>query len=161
MDYGKKFEELTINGQKFEAPLTLEKLGEGYSYSFDGAFYDNETRTACLRLMYNDKSLAWVYLDDCDSMDDIEGKKYNRLQFDTMVTDEVFLENTQLCGVSINSSEEELFENMGIPAVSNGKYIHYISTKEKSEDFSHIGNEIMDFYISENSGKLSIWGISM
>ena len=33
----KIFEELTINGKKHDAPLTLEKLGQEFSYSIDGA----------------------------------------------------------------------------------------------------------------------------
>ena len=152
----KIFEELTINGQKFEAPLTLEKLGEGYSHSTDGGFYDSNKRIACLRLMYNDKSLAWVYFDDCDSIDDIEEKAYSSIQFDVNTTDEEFVGKTGICGINIASTEADLINNIGIPAVSNGSYFHFICSDEKPNGHSDIENEIMKFYVSQESDEVLI-----
>ena len=152
----KIFDELTINGQKFEAPLTLEKLGEGYSHSTDGGFYDSNKRIACLRLMYNDKSLAWVYFDDCDSIDDIEEKAYSSIQFDVNTTDEEFVGKTGICGINIASTEADLINNIGIPAVSNGSYFHFICSDEKPNGHSDIENEIMKFYVSQESDEVLI-----
>ena len=111
----KIFEELTINGQKFEAPLTLEKLGEGYSYSLDGAFYDEETRTACLRLMYNDKSLAYVYLDDCNDLQDTFGKQFNCILFSLNSTSEEYRDDVSISGLNIGDDANDIISLIGIP----------------------------------------------
>ncbi len=111
----KVFEELTINGQKFTSPLNLEKLGEGYSYSTDGAFYDENTRTTCLRLMYKDKSLAWVYLDDCDSIEDISNKDFNCIAFSVNSTSEEYINNVSISGLSIGSDVNDIMALIGIP----------------------------------------------
>ncbi len=114
------FEELTINGQKFEAPLTLEKLGEGYNHSTDGGFYDESTRTVCLRLMYNGKSLAWVYLDDCDSMDDTKNKDYKAIVFSVNDIHEEYKDSININSVELLSSYEKLLNRMGTPTVDDG-----------------------------------------
>ncbi|MBR4112283.1 MAG: hypothetical protein IKK53_04550 [Ruminiclostridium sp.] len=111
----KIFEELTINDQKFEAPLTLEKLGEGYSYSLDGAFYDEETRTACLRLMYNDKSLAYVYLDDCNDLQDTFGKQFNCILFSLNSTSEEYRDDVSISGLNIGDDANDIIVSIGIP----------------------------------------------
>ncbi len=112
----KIFEELTINGQKFEAPLTLEKLGEGYSYSFDnGSFYDEETRTVCLQLLYNNKPLAWVYLDDCCEIQDTEGKQFSSIIFDLSSTSEEYRDDVSFSGLNIGDDANDIIVSIGIP----------------------------------------------
>lgn len=112
----KIFEELTINGQKFDAPLTLEKLGSEYSYSTDdGAFYDEDTRTACVRLMLNDKSLAWAYLDDCDNINDTKNKQFNAILFSSDSTDEEYRDNSFISGLKVGSDVNDIVALVGTP----------------------------------------------
>lgn len=155
----KIFEELTINGQKFEAPLTLEKIGEGYSYSLDGAFYDEETRTACLRLMYNDKSLAWVYLDDCNSMDDIEGKTYSKIQFDFSATTEELFENVAISGCGLNSTQNDIVNCLGTPCVATESYVIYTEMEFSSVDSYDLPGETITFYV--NDDKVMLFSITL
>ena len=43
----------------------------------------------------------------------------------------------------------EIINNIGIPAVSNGSYFHFICSDEKPNGHSDIENEIMKFYVSQ------------
>ena len=117
----KIFDELTINGQKFDAPLTLEKLGSEYSYSTDdGAFYDEDTRTACVRLMLNDKSLAWAYLDDCDNINDTKAKQFNAISFSSDSTYEEYRDNSFISGLKVGSDANDIVALLGTPIQLTG-----------------------------------------
>lgn len=146
----KIFEELTINGDKFETPLNLEKLGEGYSHSTDGGFYDSKKRIACLRLMYNNKSLAWVYFDDCDSIDDTN-KDYSAIVFSANDIEEEHINSVDINGIKLFSSYTELLNKMGTPAVDDGYNKNYTSDTKitKNHNFSYNEYDIK-FYVLEN-----------
>ncbi len=147
----KIFEELTINGQKFEAPLTLEKLGEGYSHSTDGGFYDSNKRIACLRLMYNGKSLAWVYFDDCDSIDDVQNKNYNYIVFSANDIDNEYTHNVSINEIELFSSYKQLLEKMGVPAVDDGYNKNYTSDNEAVENQNFSYNDYsVKFYVFDD-----------
>ncbi len=144
------FEELTINGQKFTSPLNLEKLGEGYSYSTDGAFYDSKTRTTCLRLMYNDKSLAWVYLDDCDSIEDIESKTYNKIQFDFSATAEELFGSVTISDCGINSTRNDIISRLGKPSIATESYYTYTKSVITPVDSYDFPGETITFYFNDD-----------
>lgn len=147
----KIFEELTINGQKFESPLTLEKLGEGYSHSTDGGFYDSNKRIACLRLMYNGKSLAWVYFDDCDSIDDVQNKNYNYIVFSANDIDNEYTHNVSINEIELFSSYKQLLEKMGVPAVDDGYNKNYTSDNEAVENQNFSYNDYsVKFYVFDD-----------
>ena len=147
----KIFEELTINGQKFEAPLTLEKLGEGYSHSTDGGYYDSNKRIACLRLMYNGKSLAWVYFDDCDSIDDVQNKNYNYIVFSANDIDNEYTHNVSINEIELFSSYKQLLEKMGVPAVDDGYNKNYTSDNEAVENQNFSYNDYsVKFYVFDD-----------
>ena len=147
----KIFEELTINGQKFDAPLTLEKLGEGYSHSTDGGYYDSNKRIACLRLMYNDKSLAWVYFDDCDSIDDVQNKNYNYIVFSANDIDNEYTHNVSINEIELFSSYKQLLEKMGVPAVDDGYNKNYTSDNEAVENQNFSYNDYsVKFYVFDD-----------
>ena len=150
----KAISELTINGQTFEIPLSIDKLGECFGYSNDGAFYDSKTRTTCLRLLCNDKPLAWVYLDDCDDIEDIERKIYNKIQFDFSATSDDFFENVLISECGLNSSRSDIINALGNPSVATESYLIYTKS-----DISHINSykfpgETIVFYLKDDKAIL-------
>ncbi len=137
------FEKLTINGKTYDYPLTLEKLGEGYALSDYGSFYDSENRSSCKMLTYNDKHVGYVYFEDCESLDDTDGKNITEILFVITETDEEFADNSGFGGITVNSSLEDVYEIAGTPtySLSDGIYLVYTHDPSAEDDLAFVENE--------------------
>ena len=101
--------------------------------------------------MYNGKSLAWVYFDDCDSIDDVQNKNYNYIVFSANDIDNEYTHNVSINEIELFSSYKQLLEKMGVPAVDDGYNKNYTSDNEAVENQNFSYNDYsVKFYVFDD-----------
>lgn len=122
------FEELRINGEKIEAPLTLDKLGEGFKFS-DGEYdtsYSSFDGEMYKMLNFNNKHFCSVKFVDCKDENDYN-KPFNELELSLSGTSEEYRDDITINGIGIGSTVEEVIEKLGIPNSEFGGGFVYTS----------------------------------
>gem|GEM_PF-4835492 len=116
----KIFEELTINGKSFEAPLTIEKIGNEFDISEDSISYINEKKVLAAFLMSNEEEIGVVYLDNHSENEDNTRKEVLYIH-----TSSIFMKGKNkaidvfIGGIGIGSPDESVIKSLGIPRNAN------------------------------------------
>lgn len=114
--FEKVFDELRINGKRIEAPLTFDKLGEGFEFSDDeyDTTYSSSNGKINKMLKLKDKYLCSVTFIDCIDENDYN-KPFHALELSLAGTNEENRDNITINGIGIGSTVEETIEKFGIP----------------------------------------------
>ena len=116
----KIFEALTINGQKFEAPLTIEKIGNEFDISEDSISYINEKKVLAAFLVSNEEEIGVVYLDNHS-----ENEGYTRKEILYIHTSSIFMKGKDkvidvfIGDIGIGTPEKSVVKSLGIPRNAN------------------------------------------
>ena len=115
--YEKFFSQLTINGNEIESPLTISKLGNGFSTeSIEQIEYNPETGFCAVQLLYNDLPFAMAIFKHIDDINAVNNEQIDMIK---QVFDYTVVESNygllKINGVGMNSKKEQVKNALGIP----------------------------------------------
>ena len=115
--YEKFFSELTINGNEIGSPLTISKLGDGFSTeSIEQIEYNPETGFCAVQLLYNDLPFAMAIFKHIDDINNINNAQIDMIkQIFDYTTVESNYDLLKINGVGMNSKKEQVKNALGVP----------------------------------------------
>ena len=107
--YEKFFSELTINGKSIEAPLTLEKMGEGFTIDESTIGIDTEKRLCTAQILYNNNLFAQVRFKDVDDTNNLSNKEIDIIfQLFSSHTDKECFDILKISNIGMGSAKDDI-----------------------------------------------------
>lgn len=128
--YERIFNEITIDGISYEAPLTLEKLGNDFNYT-ELSFSEDVKGIALASgtLCYKDKALCWFSVSNCSNEASIANKPIENIIIRKDNVSERNYDTIKINGIGINSDFTDIKSRLGVPVNESSTSISY-SDKE-------------------------------
>ena len=138
--YEKFFSRLTINGNRIAAPLTLEKLGQGFSVDETTIDYDEEQQLCVAQILYDDNLFAQVRFKDVYDADELADKEIVIIfQLFSSHTDEECFDVLKLNNIGMGSNKGDIKSAIGVPC-EEVDYILIYNDNDFSFQFDGNGN---------------------
>jgi len=138
--YEKFYSALTINGNRIDAPLTLEKLGQGFSVDEATIDYDEEQQLCVAQILYDDNLFAQVRFKDVYDTDELEDKEIDIIfQLFSSHTDEECFDVLRLNNIGMGSNKDDIKSAIGVP-YEEADYILVYNNNDFSFQFDGNGN---------------------
>ena len=107
--YEKFFSQLTINGKSIEAPLTLEKMGDGFTIDESTIGIDTEKRLCTAQILYNNNLFAQVRFKDVDDTNNLSNKEIDIIfQLFSSHTEKECFDILKISNIGMGSAKDDI-----------------------------------------------------